>query len=130
MAVQGPQQCVTLEAAADQSGKQFYILAMSANKTAAVCSGVTDKPIGVQQDKPVASAGAAISVCYQGYTKILAGGTVAAGDKIGTDGNGKAVAYVAGTDTTKYLIGICVVGGASGELIEAIIDCPGAGRGA
>lgn len=130
MAVNNDQECVSLKTAGDHSAKQYYFMKMSGDSTCAVCSGATDKPIGVQQSKPVSTTGVAVRVAYQGYVKVLAGGTVAAGDKIGTDANGKAVAYVPGTDTTKYIVGVCVVGGASGEVIEAIIDCPGAGRGA
>lgn len=117
------------KAAGDLSTKKHYFMKMSADSTVTTCSGVTDKPVGVLYNKP-AAAGRAAQVVPRGRVEIVAGGTVAAGDKVGTHSDGTVVAYVAGTDTTKYLVGICVVGAASGEMAVCDIDCPAAGRGA
>jgi hypothetical protein len=131
MSVQNKQIIVPFQAAGDLSTKQFYFVKLSAAHTVDVCSGVTDKPIGVLQNKPSA-AGQEAEVCISGWTKVQAGGTVTVGThfNIGTDGNGKAVAYAPGTDTTKFLVGQPVTSGASGSLMEAIINCASAGRGA
>lgn len=131
MSVQNKQVCVTFQAAGDLSTKQFYFVKMSGAHTVDVCSAVTDKPVGVLQNKPSA-AGQEAEVCVWGWTKVQAGGTVTVGThySIGTDNAGKAVAYAPGTDTTKYLVGQPLTSGASGSLMEALINCANAGRGA
>lgn len=116
-------------AAGDLSTKKNYFMKLSADRTVTTCTGATDKPIGVLYNKP-AAAGRAAQIVVEGRVEILAGGTVAYGDKVGTDGNGKVVAYVPGTDTTKYIVGTCIVGAASGEIAVCDIDCAAAGRGA
>jgi hypothetical protein len=127
MAIEGILQSLPgVSASADLSAKQFYIVKMSGDKTVTFCAGVTDKCIGVLQDAP--TSGQPANVAIGGLSKVLAGGTVAYGDLVGTDGNGKAVAIVAGTDTTQYVLGRCVLGGASGEYISVLLT-PG-GRAA
>lgn len=116
-------------AAGDLSTKKHYFMKLSADRTVTTCAAVTDKPIGVLYNKP-AAAGRAAQIAVEGRVEIVAGGTVAAGDKVGTHSDGTVVAYVPGTDTTKYIVGMCVVGAASGEIAVCDIDCAAAGRGA
>ena len=53
MAYEGPQiKLPGLTANADLSAKQYYFVKLSGAGTVTVCSGVTDKPIGVLQNTP------------------------------------------------------------------------------
>jgi hypothetical protein len=119
---------ITLEAGEDLSAKQYRFVKISAGKAVA-CSGATDVPIGVLQNDPASGEEAAIVVV--GGTKILSSASIAAGIKIGTDGNGKADAKVAGTDTTEYTVGQVILGaGADGEYLTAVVNCAAPARSA
>lgn len=119
---------ITLVAAADLSTKQYYFVKLDSNGKAALCSGATDKPIGILQNAPV--SGAEAEVVVSGGSKVNAGGTLDEGNSIGTDANGKAVALVQGTDTTKYIVGQVLSAGASGEIVTVVINAASAARGA
>lgn len=88
-----------LKAGADLSGKQFRFVKLDSSGDAVVCSGATDIPIGVLQNKP--TSGQAVEVMAIGISKIEGDADLAIGDMIGTSSDGQAAAYVAGTDTTK-----------------------------
>jgi hypothetical protein len=121
---------ITLQAAADLSGSQYCFVKVDSNGKAALCTAVTDKPIGVLQNQPISGKEAAVVV--EGGTKIKVGtGGVTVGDRIGTAATtGQAVPYVAGTDTTKYLVGTVLQTGAAGDLVPAVVSCASAARGA
>jgi hypothetical protein len=124
MAIEVPGQplLVGATAAADlSSGKQFRFMKLTADFAVNVCSGVTDVPVGVLQDNPV--SGAAASVMVQGISKLIAGGTIAAGDRLGTDANGAAIKLTEGTDTTKYIVATALQSAVSGDTFSAYIDC-------
>ena len=130
MAVQNKQLCLPFKAAGDLSTKQFYFVKLSAAHTVTVCTGATDKPIGVLQNKPNA-AGQEAEVCVWGWTKVSSNGSVAAGDLIGTSADGQGDTKVPGTDTTEYICGVAVTAGTTADdIFEAIIDCAGIGRAA
>jgi hypothetical protein len=108
-------------AGADLSTKQYYFVENPAGVT--VANAVTDVPVGVLQDKPDA-AGEDAEVCIFGFTKLVAGGNVAAGDLISTTTAGKAVTLVVGTDTTAYILGRALTASTGdGQVIEAFINC-------
>lgn len=126
MAFEGTQTCIPAAlAAADLSTKQFYFV--KKNTTAGQFAlATTDGEIvsGVLQNKPSA-AGAAATVCAFGATKIVAGGTLTAGDYVGTDANGKAVKKnhtSTGADVGDFLCGYVIEGAASGELATIWFD--------
>lgn len=124
MAIEGAVQIIPgLKAGADLSAKQFLVMKISAASTVMPCAATTDNPVGVLQDAP--KSGQPAAVAFAGTTKAIAGGTVTAGDTVGTDGNGKVVTYVEGTDTTKYRVGKAVTGGASGETISVQLQLTG-----
>ena len=56
-----------------------------------------------------------------GNVKVLAGGTIAVGDRIACDANGKAVAAGASTET----YGVALTAGASGDLITVAFGYAG-----
>lgn len=114
-------------ASADLSAKQYHFVKMSGNNTVTVCAAITDVPIGVLQNTP--SSGQAASVCLFGITKVVADGTLAAGNLIGTSADGQADAIAAGTDTTVYTMGIALNAAAAGETVEMFVNAT-AGRAA
>tara|TARA_Y100001938_G_scaffold150907_1_gene244308 strand:+ start:4879 stop:5265 length:387 start_codon:yes stop_codon:yes gene_type:complete len=120
MATQESLTCITLEAGADLSGDQYKMVKLSAAKTIVLCSNATDAPVGVLQNKP--GSGEAATVAVSGACKLLAGGTVNAGDFVGTDASGTADAKTPGSDTTEYVIGRALTGAASGEVLTALIN--------
>lgn len=119
---------ITLVAAADLSAAQYKFVKLDSNGKAAAIAAATDLPIGVLQNAPAAGEEAEILVA--GGTKIKLGGNVAAAAVISPKNDGTAVAIAAGTDTTKYAVGQCLAGGASGEVGTALINCAAAGRAA
>jgi carbamoylphosphate synthase large subunit len=119
---------ITAVAGADLSSSQYKFVKMSADNTVVLCSAATDKPIGVLQNDP--KSGQEAEILISGGTKVNAGATLTAGSVIGTSATGTAVALTVGTDTTKYVVGTVVAGGASGEIITAVISASNAGRAA
>jgi hypothetical protein len=120
---------VTLVAAADLSSKQYTFVKLDSSGLAAAASGATDIPIGVLQNAP--TAGQEAEVLVVGGTKIVAGAALGEGALIGTGATGKAVALVAGTDTTKYVVGtILTESAADGNIVTAVINCANPGRAA
>ena len=120
---------VTPVAAADLSALQYTFVKLDSAGKAAAASAATDIPIGVLQNAPTAGQEAEILVV--GGTKIVAGAAIGEGALVGTSSTGKAVALVAGTDTTKYVVGtILTESGASGDIVTAVINCANPGRAA
>ena len=76
--------------------------------------------LGVSGDEDTAS-GSNIVVQTSGNVKVLAGGTIAVGDRIACDANGKAVAAGASTET----YGVALTAGASGDLITVAFGYAG-----
>lgn len=111
---------ISLLAGADLSAKQYCHVKMSANRTV-VAAGNGQECVGILQDNPNV-AGHAGAVMVDGVSKVLFGGTVAAGGYISADASGFAVAPATGERIT----GLCIVGGASGEIGEALIGSFGA----
>jgi hypothetical protein len=102
-----------LTAGADLSSKQYHFVKMASATTVDVCSAITDVPIGVLQNDPTSGNTATIAIF--GITKVVADGTLAAGNVIGTSADSQADAIVAGTDTTVYVMGQAVTAASAGE---------------
>lgn len=134
MAFQSPGKMIPgLVAGADLSAAaaQFTFVKISASGTVVQCSAVTDRPIGILQNRP--ASGEAAQVMADGVSKVRANADLAAGDQIGTHSNGRAAAYAPGTDTTKYIVGQVIQIDASdndGALVTAAFNCLSAARGA
>jgi hypothetical protein len=113
---------ITLVAGEDLSAKQYYFVKINTSGLAVLCSGLTDKPIGVLQNDPASGEEAVITVV--GGTKVVAGASIDEGVLIGTTAAGKAGAKVPGTDTTNYVAGtVILASGADGEILTALINC-------
>jgi len=120
---------VTLVAAADLSSLQYTFVKLNASGQAAAASAATDIPIGVLQNAP--TAGQEAEVLVVGGTKIVAGAAIGEGALVGTSSTGKAVALVAGTDTTKFVVGTLLTeSAADGNIVTAVINCANPGRAA
>lgn len=120
---------ITLTASADLSAKQFYFVKVSGSGTVDVCSGATDKPVGVLQNKP--TSGQAAEIVVIGVTKVSSDAALTAGNLIGTSGDGQADAKTPGTDTTEYIVGqMLTTTGAAGVIGTALVNCASPVRGA
>ena len=120
---------ITLVAAADLSALQYTFVKLNASGQAAAAAAATDIPIGVLQNAP--TSGQEAEVLVVGGTKIVAGAAIGEGALVGTSATGRAVALVAGTDTTKYVVGTLLTeAGASGDIVTAVINCANPGRAA
>jgi len=120
---------ITLNAGADLSAKQYYFVKLNSSGNAVVCAAVTDKPVGVLQNNP--TSGQAAEIVVVGLTKVSTDAALAIADLVGTSGDGQAAAYVAGTDTTKYVVGQAVVtSGGADELTTIMVNCASLHRGA
>jgi hypothetical protein len=117
MAVTNNQTCVTLEAGADLSTKQYLFVTMGTDgQVDPSADGVL--AIGVLQNDPSA-AGRAAEVCIGGITKVKAGGNVAAGARVMSSSTGTAITA---TGAGKAILGIAVDGGASGSVISIVFQ--------
>jgi hypothetical protein len=120
---------VTLVAGADLSTKQYTFVKLDSSGQAVAASGATDIPVGVLQNAP--TSGQEAEVLIVGGTKIVAGAAIGEGALVGTSAAGKAVALVAGTDTTKYVVGTLLTeSAADGNIVTAVINCANPGRAA
>ncbi|CAB4158439.1 hypothetical protein UFOVP711_4 [uncultured Caudovirales phage] len=113
---------ITLVAGEDLSAKQYYFVKINTSGQAMLCSGATDKPIGVLQNDPASGEEAVVTVV--GGSKVVASASIDEGVLIGTASTGKADAKVPGTDTTEYVAGtVILASGADGEILTALINC-------
>lgn len=120
---------ITLVAGADLSAKQYYFVKLNSSGEAVLCSGATDKPIGVLQNDPTSGKEAIVTVV--GGTKVVASASIDEGVLIGTASTGKADAKVPGTDTTEYVVGqVILASGADGEILTAVVNCANPHRAA
>lgn len=120
---------ITLVAGADLSSDQYKFVKINSSGQAVLCSGATDKPIGVLQNNPVSGGEASVTVV--GGTKVLSSASIDEGVLIGTNSAGKADAKVPGTDTTEYVVGqVILAAGADGEILTAVINCSNPHRAA
>jgi hypothetical protein len=107
---------VSLPAAADLSAAQYKIVQINASGQAALANA-TSLAVGVLQNKPSA-AGRIATVAIYGSTKVVAGGTIAAGARVTSDANGNAIAATTAGDA---VIGVAEVGAASGDIFQIVL---------
>ena len=129
MAYKGSQPLkLSLAAGADLSTKQYYFVKLDGSGNAVVCSGATDIPVGVLQNKP--TSGQMAELVVLGITKISADAALSIGDLIGTSSDGQADAKTSGTDTTEYVVGrMLTATGAAAVIGTAIVNCASPHRG-
>ena len=120
MATQENMLCVSLEASADLSAKQFCFMSVNASgQIAATVAGVIAQ--GVLQDAP-AAAGRAALVAIMGKTKVVCGGAVTRGGPVMSNASGQAVTAT----STNIILGTALETGANGRIIEILFHPRGA----
>lgn len=113
---------ISLEAGEDLSAKQYYFVKLDTNGKAVVCTGATDKPVGVLQNNP--TSGQAAEIVVVGLTKISSNAALAIGDLIGTSADGQADPKTPGTDTTEYVVGmVLTTTGAASVIGSVLVNC-------
>jgi hypothetical protein len=111
-------------AAADLSAKQYHAVKDNGSGAAAAFAAATDAPIGILQNKP-AAAGKSCSIAFDGVAKAILGGTVAKGDLVGPDADGKLVKKAWAVGLSGFVIGRAGAAGVSGDIIPvALLACP------
>ncbi len=110
----------TLTAAADLSGKQYHFVKLASATTVNVCTAITDVSIGILQNTP--TSGQAADVCIFGISKVVADGTLAAGNVIGTSSDSQAAGITPGSDTTVYVMGQAIQAASAGETFTMFLN--------
>jgi hypothetical protein len=112
---------VTLVAAADLSALQYHFVKLDGNGLAAAVAAITDVPIGVLQNAPL--AGQEAEVLVAGGTKLKASEAVTLPAFLSVSANGRGD-KIAVSDTTQYVVGQALTaGGAENEIITAVVNC-------
>ena len=110
----------TFTAAADLSGKQYHFVVLASATTVNVATAITNAPIGILQNDPESGEQAVVRI--SGVSKVVADGTLAAGNFIGTSADAQADDISPGTDTTVYMTGQCVEAASAGETTTMILN--------
>jgi hypothetical protein len=99
--------------ASPNSGNQFrFVKLTGAHQVGLADTTSGEVVIGVVQNKPQV-VGQAVTVAIHGISMVEAGGTIAAGDGVGPDADGKAVS--GGTD------GVAIGSAAAGQLVPVLL---------
>ena len=107
--------------AAPNGGKQYRFVKVTGEATAGLADTTANEVVvGVLQNKPQVTNQAA-TVAIRGVSKVIAGGTVAAGAAVKVDSQGRAVAATLPADAA-LKVGIALTGGAVGEVISVLLQ--------
>jgi hypothetical protein len=107
---------------------QYKAVKLSADNTVVLCSGATDKAIGILQNKP--ASGATAEVCIFGVTKWQGDADLAAGDVVGTSADGQADPKTPAGAGTEWYIGVVLQGNSTaGGLATVFINAATGGLG-
>lgn len=109
---------ITLNAGQDLSSSQYCFVDIEATSGDAVLPSAGGRAIGVVQNDP--EDGDAASVAISGISKVILGGTVAAGDNVKVAATGKVVTASDADVLAGACVGVCLVGGAlnvQGEIL-------------
>jgi hypothetical protein len=87
--------CITLEAGADLSAKQYYFVTQAADDGQVDPTGDGALANGVLQNKPDA-AGKAATIATRGVSKVVAAAAITRGDTVSSDASGKANTVASG----------------------------------
>lgn len=108
----------TAVAAADLSAKQFYAVTIDSDGKVALPTAQGQRTFGILQNDP--ESGKVAEVGFEGRSKYIAGGTIAAGDQLTTDSGGKLVtAY--GSDR---VVGIALRSAVVNDVADCILTGP------
>jgi hypothetical protein len=122
MAFEIPGAQFSFVAGEDLRAKRFYFLKLHTDGTVLLCAADTDNPIGILQNTP--NIGQMATVMVDGISKVVGGADLSLGQLVGTSSAGKALSYVHGSDTTKYIVGRVVEeNSADGGVASIIFSC-------
>ena len=122
MAYESPSVTIgTLTAAADLSAKQYHFVKLASATTVNVCTAITDVPIGILQNNPDTAGDQAIVTIF-GISKVVADGTLAAGNIIGTSADSQADAISRGTDNSVTILGQAIQAASAGETFTMFLN--------
>lgn len=120
MAVYGKQVLdLTLPAAADYTGSQYFFAEVDANGRASVCNGTADKPIGILQNKPTAVDRPA-HIRVTGHSKLVAGAAISKDADIATTSAGRGTTSQTGQKITGRAVSAAT---GSAQLMEVFVQC-------
>lgn len=108
---------LSLEAGADLSAKQFYLVKLDSSGRV-VLAGAAERAIGVLQNKPL--AGEAAQVRVLGVSKVISGYSFGVGTVLASDSAGKAVA-----SSSAKPIGISLEAAGAANQIVSVLVIPG-----
>lgn len=103
------------------------IVKFSATDTVIQAAAATDKLVGVS-DNVGTDSGDRGDVIMSGIALVEYGGTVAAGDLLTADANGKAIAAAPAAGANARVIGVAMDAGVSGD-IGSVLIAPGSVQG-
>ena len=110
----------TLTAAADLSAKQYHFVKLASATTVNVCTATTDRAIGILQNDPTSGQQAIVQIF--GISKVVADGTIAFNNVIGTSADSQADAIVPGTDTSVVTLGIAIQAASASETFTMFLN--------
>jgi len=110
----------TLTAAADLSAKQYHFVKLASATTVNVCTATTDRAIGILQNNPTSGQQAVIQIF--GISKVVADGTIAFNNVIGTSADSQADAIVPGTDTSVVTLGVAIQAASASETFTMFLN--------
>ena len=108
---------ISIPANGSLASDQFKFVKVNSSGKALLVAASTDVTVGVLQDNPNA-ADLPAAVAISGRVKVVAGGTVASGGRGMAGATGLAVAA---TGSGNRVVGVALVGGVSGDLIEVLL---------
>ena len=111
------------EASGDLSGAQYRIMAKNSSPRQVFRANSDDDTIvGVLQNQPAAE-GRAATVCIGGTAKVVAGAAIAAGDRVTTDSQGRAIKSVYGNGDLVSQLGVAITAvTAAGQFVEVLVQ--------
>lgn len=125
----------TCQANSDISADQFRFVQIASTGYLVLVTTAGQRAIGVMQDAPVGTSGVPVAsqVRMLGPTKIVAGGTFAAGDLLTSDTAGRAVKYTGATVFTgtpytvsgSQVLGVALQAGTSGSQTAMLFNPSG-----
>lgn len=72
-------------------------------------------------DLGATAAGQLVDVAMVGDAEVTAGGNIAAGDKLTSDANGKAVVATLAAGVTRHVFGVALAPGVDGDIIPYLV---------
>jgi len=115
---------LSFTAAADLRTKQYYLVKISASRSINI--GTLGAAFGVLQNKP--NTGEFATVRNRGLSKVIAGGTIAAGDNLTSYSTGRAIKLTpfASSIADAYYnhIGVAIESAVVGDIFTIVSDGP------